>query len=67
MGKECSTLERELHTKFWKKRLKKLPEGKRLRSRWGHYIRMDGGNVGWDSSGSGQRPVTVSCEHGNEI
>jgi hypothetical protein len=30
------------------------------------YLRMLGGKVGLDSSGSGWGPVVESCEHGNE-
>jgi hypothetical protein len=52
------------------------PEGKRPLGRptrrWVDNIKMDLGEIGWDSmdwidrTGSGQGPVEGSCEHGDE-
>jgi hypothetical protein len=53
--------------------LVRKPEGKRplgrSRRRWADNIKIDLREMGWygrDQSGSGQRPVVGSCQHGDE-
>jgi hypothetical protein len=64
MGEIKNTCEVLIRKSEWRR-----PLGRSMH-RWEDNIRMDLGKIGWEhvdyASGSGEEPVAVSCEHGNE-